>query len=132
IEFRQRFTVNPALADDLKSEAPGILAWCVRGALSWQADGLQAPTVVMEATGDYERDSDPLAAFMAEACDLDSHASVGAKDLFDHDKHWADQQSLSDRERLSSTAFGRKVGERFRQERSRSGKTYFGISRRTL
>src|SRR5262249_26229218 len=58
IEFRQRFTVNPALADDLKSEAPGILAWCVRGALSWQADGLQAPTVVMEATGDYERDSD--------------------------------------------------------------------------
>lgn len=107
IPFMQRFPVNRALADELSAEATGILTWAVQGCLAWQRDGLDPPAVVTEATKEYERDSDPLAAFLAEACELDEGAEVGAAELFEHYKRWADLQGLTERERLSSTALGR-------------------------
>jgi putative DNA primase/helicase len=132
IPFTQRFDVNQGLADELYAEAPGILAWCVRGCLLWQSHGLQAPASVLAATREYEQESDPLAAFLAEACDLNPGSEVFAKELFDHYDRWAEQHGLSQRERLSSTAFGRKVSERFQHERRRTGRVYFGVARRTV
>ena len=130
VPFEQTFPVNPTLADELQAEAPGILAWAVRGCLAWQADGLDAPPAVLNATREYERDSDPLAAFLDEACDLEPTAEVGASELFDHYKRWAERHGLSERERLTATLFGRKLAERFRHERRRTGKVYFGLARR--
>jgi putative DNA primase/helicase len=130
IPFTQRFPVNRALGDELAAEASGILSWAVRGCLDWQREGLDPPAVVTDATAAYERDSDPLAAFLAEGCDLDPEAEVGAADLFEHYKRWAEQQGLTERERLSSTALGRKVGERFHGQRTKAGKVYLGLARR--
>ena len=100
---------GPGAADQLHAEAPGILAWCVRGALAWQRDGLQAPALVTDATKEYERDSDAIGDFLAEACELEPAAEVGAKDLFEHYKSWANHHGLTDRERLSATKFGGKI-----------------------
>jgi putative DNA primase/helicase len=130
IPFSQRFDVHPTLADELQEEASGILTWCVRGALAWQRDGLQAPAIVTEATKEYEQDSDPLAEFLANACEPEPAAEVGAKDLFEHYKRWAEQHSLTDRERLSATMFGRKMAERLRRSKTRAGWVYYGVSRR--
>jgi putative DNA primase/helicase len=129
IPFRQRFDVDPTLGEQLEAEAPGILAWAVRGALAWQRDGLQAPASVMEATAEYEADSDPLAAFLMEACTLDVNAEVGARDLFEHYRAWATHHGLTDRERLTPTMFGRKVRERFERVQGRRGNVYRGLSR---
>jgi phage/plasmid-associated DNA primase len=85
---------------------------------------------VLEATSKYERDSDPLADFLEEACDCDADAVTGANDLFEHYQQWAQRQRLSDREQLTSTAFGRKVSERFAAKRTRAGKLYLRIARR--
>ena len=68
IPFSQRFEVDRTLMPALHRNA-GILAWAVRGALAWQAHGLQPSASVLTATQGYQSDSDPLGAFLAEACD---------------------------------------------------------------
>jgi len=132
IPFLRVFPVNAGLADDLRAEAAGILTWCVRGCLEWQRDGLQPPAVVLEATREYETDSDVLAGFLEEGCDRDPDAQVRASDLFEHYKRWADTHGLTDRERLSATLFGRKAAERLQRSKTRTGWVYFGVARRPL
>jgi putative DNA primase/helicase len=128
IPFRQRFAVDPTLKRQLEDEATGILAWCVRGALAWQEQGLCPPSAVTEATQEYEADSDALAAFLSESCEVDPQAQIGARDLHEHYRAWAIHHGLSERERLSATAFGRKVAERFERVKGRRGNTYRGIA----
>ena len=126
------FTVDPTLGDVLAAEAPAILAWAVRGCLEWQAKGLAAPAVVVKATAEYEHDSDVLGAFLAEACELVPGSEVGAAELYAHYEAWATTHGLNQRERLSSTAFGRKMAERFQREHRHDGKVYLGVARRHL
>jgi putative DNA primase/helicase len=134
IPFSQRFDVNAGLASELRAEAAGILTWCVQAARSWNDHGLNPPAVVVNATREYERDSDPLAAFLEEACELDPVAEVTASDLYNHYSRWADQHGLSDRDgRLKMTGFGIKVSERFQKDRQAgTGRVlYRGIARRS-
>lgn len=132
IPFTRAFPVNPTLADELRAEAPGILAWAVGGCRVWQRDGLTPPAAVLAATREYERDSDQLAGFLDAACELETSAEVGATELFEHYKQWAERQGLSDRERLTATMFGRKMAERFERGHKRSGTVYKGLRRRPL
>jgi P4 family phage/plasmid primase-like protien len=132
IPFTQTFAINPTLADDLWAEAPGILAWAVRGCLEWRAHGLNPPPVVLEATGTYREESDVLAEFFTEAIELDPDAEVGARDLFEHYRRWAIHHGVAERDLLTVTAFGRKMGERFKSEKDRATgvKHYFGLTRK--
>ncbi|MDZ4278289.1 MAG: phage/plasmid primase, P4 family, partial [Dehalococcoidia bacterium] len=52
------------LAETMRAELPGILAWAVRGALEWRRRGLAPPDAVLLATETYRSDSDPLAPFL--------------------------------------------------------------------
>lgn len=128
IPFTQTFQVDPTLAHTLRSEGPAILGWAVRGCLAWQSQGLQPPDSVLAATAEYQADSDPLRTFLDAACIFDNDASERASVLFEHYKRWADREGMSDRERLSSTAFGRKVSERFQKVRDGAGSYYKGVS----
>ena len=131
IPFAQTFSVNQGLADELRAEASGILAWCVRGCLSWREQGLTPPAVVTDATREYEVDSDLLAAFLAEACELDTASEIRASELFEHYRQWAERHGMTERERLSSTMFGRKLSERFGKLRDSGNRTiYRGLGRK--
>jgi len=55
------------LPEKLKGEAPGILAWLVRGNIDWQRQGLNPPAVVRSAT-EQARLSEDLIAEFVEAC----------------------------------------------------------------
>ncbi len=132
VPFTQQFPLNQALADELRAEGAGILAWAVRGYLAWQEQGLNPPKVVLNATEEYERESDPLADFLEEACELFVDAETRAKDLYDHYKQWAEEYGMGEKERLTSTMFGRKMSERFSYGKTRSGRVYKGASRRTV
>jgi putative DNA primase/helicase len=129
VPFDQTFAPDPALEGQLRDEAPGILAWAVRGCLAWQRDGLGHPARVLQATADYQADSDPLRAFIEEACEPDPGAEVVASELYDHYKGWAERQGLGERERLSATMFGRRMAERYTRRKTRSGAVYEGIAR---
>jgi putative DNA primase/helicase len=113
IPFLKTFPVNNTLKVELAAEMPGILAWAVRGCVEWQREGLNPPAAVLNATKAYERDSDALAMFLDEACVLNAGCEVGATTLFQHYKSWADGHGMTERERLTATMFGRKLGERF-------------------
>ena len=57
------------LAEKLKAEWPGILAWLVEGCLEWQTEGLRPPKAVLEATEAYLSAEDSLAAWIEEKCE---------------------------------------------------------------
>lgn len=60
---------DPDLARKLKAEAPGILAWCVRGCLAWRRRGLKVdvPAVILDAIEEYKRESDIVGQFLDES-----------------------------------------------------------------
>jgi putative DNA primase/helicase len=71
---------DPKLAQKLRAELPGILAWAVRGCLAWQKDGLGQPAKVREATDQYMAECDRLAPFISNCCEErpDNRASRSA------------------------------------------------------
>ena len=126
---RSGFPSHPALPWPWRPEYPGILACMVRGCLAWQRDGLTPPSAVVDATASFEADSDAVAEFLSEATELDPGAEIRAANLFAHYKQWADRQGLADRERLTATAFGRKMAERFTRIKKRGAYVYSGLAR---
>lgn len=128
LPFSQTFGIDPHLADTLRREGPGILAWAVRGCLEWQQRGLTPPDVVAAATADYQADSDQLAAFLHTATLPDAEARIRGAALYEHYVGWAASERLGDRERLSATAFGKKMKERFTSLKDKSGVTYLGLA----
>ncbi|TAN26012.1 MAG: hypothetical protein EPN31_13895 [Castellaniella sp.] len=61
---------DPQRAAKLAAEASGILAWCVRGALAYQRDGLDLPASVRQARDDYKGDMDVLSEWLDECCEI--------------------------------------------------------------
>ena len=61
---------DPNRADKLADEAQGILAWCVRGALAYQREGLCIPASVRKARDDYRGDMDLLGEWLDECCEV--------------------------------------------------------------
>ena len=112
------------LKQKLWAEAPGILAWLVRGCLEWQAEGLTPPPVVREATADYRREEDIIADFIDECCILDARAEIGAAKLYNAFTEWW-KENVSNRV-LSQKKFGRMMTKRFRREK-RSTYIYYGL-----
>ena len=54
----------------LATEAPGILAWLVRGCLAWQKTGLGTAKAIEAATADYRADQDVLGRWMDDSCEV--------------------------------------------------------------
>lgn len=107
IEFQRAFKKEERdhqLKDKLKAEAPGILAWIVRGCLAWQERGLGAPAEVLEGTQGYQFENDPLAEFLEDHCELGSEFEVSNGDLWNAYIDWADR--MRERRPLSRTNFG--------------------------
>jgi len=89
-------TVPPAerdetLADQLKAEWPGILAWAIRGCLDWQHRGLDPPAAVRDATAAYLEAEDALAAWIEDQGQIDPNAWESNANLFRSWKSWADR-----------------------------------------
>jgi putative DNA primase/helicase len=79
---------EPDLPHILRAEAPGILAWAVRGCIEWKQHGLVPPASVVEATKTYREASDPLRDFVADRCILDPNAQVSVAALFSEYAEW--------------------------------------------
>jgi len=100
---------DPHLAETLRDELPGILAWAVAGCLLWQRDGLNPPAEVVVATDAYRRESDTLGAFLEEYCELGAEFVQPASELYRAYKQWTE---VAGEFQLSQTAFGRRLEER--------------------
>jgi putative DNA primase/helicase len=101
---------DPSLAEKLKTEWPGILAWMIDGCLLWQEEGrLNPPQAVITATDDYLESEDAMATWIAERCELKASYEDTAAELFKSWKAWAELM----RENVGSAkAFGNKLQAR--------------------
>lgn len=112
------------LRQKLLDDAPGILAWAVRGCLQWQEKGLAAPPVVIEASKDYRRNEDLIQHWVDDCCYEIKGAETTARDLYDSFKKW--WETNISRKTLSQKRFGGMLGKKF--QRSKSGTCrYFGV-----
>ena len=87
--------VDKNLKYKLRQEFPQILAWAVEGCIKWQAEGLDEPECVREATKDYKQEMDLIAGFV-EQCVMIDYASdnkVMGADLFAVYRAWAKQNN---------------------------------------
>lgn len=82
---------DPDLAQKLKVERPGILAWMIRGCLAWQREGLTAPAAVTSATDAYLDAEDAVATWLTERCEEENGAVERSGGLFASWKDWAEK-----------------------------------------
>ena len=76
------------LAENLRSEWPGILNWAVEGCRLWREEGLNPPTDVVAATDEYRGEMDILGDFVAQRCVLNPLASTVVADSYRAYESW--------------------------------------------
>ncbi|MBI4563844.1 MAG: hypothetical protein HY716_04020 [Planctomycetes bacterium] len=102
----------------LRAEAEGILAWLVRGAVAWYAEGLRDPAEVLAATAEYREEQDALAGFIEDCCIVLPPARASARDLYTAYTRWVEEKGTGDP--VKQNAFGRRLADRgFRREKNR-------------
>jgi len=116
---------DPNLPEKLKEEASGILAWMVRGCLSWQNDGLPMPSKAKEATSEYRADEDTIGQFIDDRCQTGESYRIKASILYQNYEKWAREQGFHP---LNSKNFGTKIKAKFDSYKDRTGVFYVGLS----
>ena len=86
---------DPNLFDKLREEWPAILGWALEGCLQWQAEGLNPPSVVVEATAEYFDDEDSFGRWLDECCIRDPMAHETTRDLYAAWSTWAQRSGMS-------------------------------------
>lgn len=131
INFPRAFTGSAAklhLLDTLRAEAPGILAWAVRGCLAWQQQGFTVPKAVWQAGQDYQDTEDPLREFVLECLDLDDpQAEEGLASVYESYTNFSVKMGTPPRFVPSRKSFGRSLSRRFAKRESNGKVIYRGL-----
>jgi putative DNA primase/helicase len=93
---------DPHLADKLRAEWPGIMAWMVKGCLDWQRKGLAPPKIIVDATAEYLDAEDTIQQWINDRCIVGKNHWVAFDQLFASWKSWAEERRLFV---ISSTRF---------------------------
>ena len=116
---------DPKLADTLKAEAPGILAWCLEGWRKYQASGLTTPRAVIAASQEYRDASDVVGAFITEECELGLQFTTPSSELYRSYVTWCEEAGERPR---SQRELGMRLAERgLEQARIGKGRRWRGI-----
>ena len=115
--------VDKNLKYKLRQEFPQILAWAVEGCMKWQAEGLDEPECVREATKDYKQEMDLIAGFVEQCVMIDyaSDEKVMGADLFAIYRAWAKQNNEWE---MTAKKFGMEIVKKL-PEKGRDGKGIF-------
>lgn len=115
--------VDKRLTHKLRRELKAILNWAVEGYLLWRESGLQEPQSIKDQRKVYRGEMDVIEAFIEDCCVRDSQSKAKAKELFEIYRDWARENGQY---LMSSTKFGREMGNKFTKLRS-NGSYYAGI-----
>ena len=136
VPFTERFVDEPVgqhehpvdidLGNKLKSEASGILAWLVMGALMWMEDGLHAPETVKSATKEYKSKENMVDMFVDEMCVVGGDKEETSTVLYECYRRWSEESGFG--KGMSITSFGERLGKIVTKKRTNAGSRYIGIS----
>jgi putative DNA primase/helicase len=117
ILFPRQFHNRPGQVKTMKQQLlgnrEGVFRWIVEGALGYLREGLDPPAQVAEAIEEYRRSANPFSEWMVARVDTsDPNALTLSADLYADYKAWCEAEGVTDREVMSSTAFGRALGDR--------------------
>ena len=93
IPFTTRIPENKrdkGLEAKLKNEASGILNWLLEGTLRWKKEGLNAPSVILNATDEYRGEMDVIGNFIKERCIQGKQYSIRIRELYKAYADWCD------------------------------------------
>jgi putative DNA primase/helicase len=122
------------LGHRLLTEATGIFAWAVRGAVEWYERGLDDPSIVKSETKNYRETSDPLAGFLPGVYVFDEEAGdkkhvVGAN-FYNEYRDWSREEGLKDSEVWGRRRFFSAMEERGIPKKKKTvGIVFYGIRR---
>lgn len=110
IPFKYRIPDNEkkSVRELLRTERQGIMAWLIRGCLSWQEKGLQEPEEVKQAIQDYRDESDLVLQCLEERCLFEFGAETSVRDLYNVYKDWAKGNGI--RSVMSAQKFRARLG----------------------
>jgi len=119
------------LVEKLRAEAPGILAYFVRGCRKWRSKGLGMAPAVKAATSAYRSELDAVAGFLADCCNEDKanrSARVSVSDLYAAYSGWCAQTG---HDQLTQQDFGDALVERgFTRTRTSDERQWSGLTLR--
>ncbi len=132
VPFGQRFVDEPKLPNErkrerdvgarLRLEAPGILAWLVRGCLDWRSQGLNPPAAVQESTSQYRLEEDEIGQYISERLVTGPDREVAASAVYRDYAVWCEETG---RQAVNARHFGQRVSASFGKAEVRwhAGKT---------
>lgn len=114
----------------VEEEGPGILAWIIEGASDYFKHGLTTPATVLAATATYQRETDTVAQFVEERCEVGSpnaqHMHVRTTTLRQAYESWCRDEGV---EPVSARALTQQLRARYgiNSSRSNTSRFYDGI-----
>jgi putative DNA primase/helicase len=118
--------VDPNLSQKLKAEAPGILAWAVKGCLAWQRNGLKPPASVKDATGGWQQAVDHVDRFVREELTPEADHVIASSVMYARYKAWCAEKGES---ALSTAKFAGRLRDdlNITHKRTKKGSEWRGI-----
>ncbi|NTF32319.1 DNA primase family protein [Rhizobium skierniewicense] len=98
----------------LETEREGIFSWMVQGALEYLQHGLRVPDGVRAATAEYREESDPIGAFLRNACHVTGKDTdrETPEDLYNGYLRYAKREGLAD---IRQATFTRRLPDQTRK-----------------
>lgn len=117
--------LDPMLTDKLVAEAPGILAWIVRGAVEWHKGGLQPPASIKSNVDEYAQEQDTLEEFISDQCHVtkDEADRIQAGDFQARYLTWAKANGIA--QPHSRVTVGRAMERRFGKWRQNKASCWY-------
>ena len=116
---------DPDLIEKLMDEREGILAWLVRGAVAYLANGLTIPKTVTDQTKDYRVSEDLIGQFLDERTKKFAPARTAKSALYDAYRKWAESDGYRP---VSAKKLGMyMMAKGFEDQTSNSVKYWLGI-----
>lgn len=106
-------TPDKDLGDKLGKELPGILSWCVEGAMHWYQFGLPESVAIKGSTDDYIENHDPIGVWMKCQVEITGNREsswVATHELYHNHTIWA--RLNEEVPYPSAAAFGRALKEK--------------------
>lgn len=127
VPFTQSFAgrEDRGLPKRIEGEAPGILAWLVRGCIKWQTGGLMLPKTIEVATNEYRQEMDIIGQFVESEVDTTKeNARIPRPELYRVFKEWSEDEGV----KFTRNAFYRMMREHGYQSVKTNGRdVYIGL-----